>query len=149
MKELSKNSKFIYPDVAPTDIIGRPEYYLFRSDNFTLRANAMSIKQTAPEYYLNFGFKYANRFLNEVSPELTETGRNWVIETTEILQLDIENKLKEDPDIEFLKDKFEDFVFWTHPAAYLKTGFFSLPARDIVKIVSAIDANDLFRFEFK
>lgn len=143
---MPNNSEFIYPEAAPKDIIGSPEYYIFRSNNFTQRAKAMLINQTAPNYYLNFGFKYANRFLNEVSSGLTEIGKGWVKETTEILQLDIENKLKEDPEIEFLIEKFESFLFWTHPEAYLKTGFFNLPERDMIKIIKSIDPKDLSRF---
>ena len=39
-----------------------------------------------PDYYMNYGDKYARRFTEELSPNLSERGQQWLVDARANLQ---------------------------------------------------------------
>ncbi len=106
----------------------------------------------------SYGYKYCVRFTSVLMPSLSPEGKRWLKEAKRLLQEYIElglvkknfesiyntsfNERYELPDkadvfysdIELRNDEFRDFVFATHPDAYLKAGMADIPISDKLKV---------------
>ena len=126
-----------------TDSVGTLEYYRQRNDDFIARNPDME----PPDYYMDYGDKYARRFTNELAPKLSERGQEWLIDARRGLQERIEAKRAEDPaafaELERNPDAFRRFAYDTHPDAYLDAGLASLPPNDLIQIPLTPDRADL------
>lgn len=133
-----------YPDTkpapAPKHILGSVEYYKFRHDNFSKRFPNME----PPQYYMQYGDKYVRKFTNELYEKLSEEGKLWMVDTRLKLQLEIEDKLKEDAGIELDEEAFKDFAFKSHIKVYEETHAMDLCLSDKTSIVACMDMKDLF-----
>lgn len=126
--------------------IGKVDYYLLRLRDY----NKRHIKPPAPDYYLNYGDKYARRFTYVLKSQLSPKGQAWVDRTFVMLQQAIENKRDADPKafdlLEQKADKFKDFAYETHSKAYLDGGLRDLSIRDLYKIGTTPDLGDIFTY---
>jgi RHS repeat-associated protein len=98
---------FVDPDgedpvpAAPSYLIGTPAYYKWRYDNLVSR-NGIKPQY---HYYMNYGFKYAQRFKNETIGEMSNRGKQWLGEVMFNLQYAMEERLKQDDGTNFELDK--------------------------------------------
>lgn len=126
-----------------TDSIGTLEYYRQRHDDFVSRNPGVE----PPDYYMDYGDKYARRFTEELYPNLSERGQEWLVDARRGLQERIEARRAEDPaafaELERNPDAFRRFAYDTHPDAYLDAGLASLPPRDLIQIPLTPDRRDL------
>lgn len=124
--------------------VGTLSYYKQRNDDFLRRHPDLQ----APDYYLNYGDKYASRFMNTLRPQLTEPGQKWVEKVFVLLQQKMEDKLATNPlafdQLERSPKKFRSFAYSTHWAAYVDAGIGWLPYSDIEKIATTPDLVDIF-----
>lgn len=128
------------PTPAPKPILDSVEYYKFRHDDFSKRFPNME----PPQYYMLYGDKYVRKFTNELYEKLSEEGKLWMLDTRLKLQLEIEDKLKEDAGIELDEEAFKDFAFKSHAKVYEETHAMDLCLSDKTSIVACIDMKDLF-----
>lgn len=135
------------PTTAPAEILGTDAYYQWRLHDFTLRNHVTGLAIPSPDYYLSYGDKYAHRFLHEVKPKLSETGKNWVDNTLLLLQLTNECLLLHDPEAEQHSTSFRRQLFAYHVLVYESTGFFDLSIHDKLRIAAALDFQDLISQE--
>lgn len=126
-----------------TDNVGTLEYYRMRNEDFIRRNPGVE----PPDYYMDYGDKYARRFTEELAPNLSPRGQEWLIDARRGLQERIEARRAEDPaafaELERNPDAFRRFAYDTHPDAYLDAGLASLPPRDLVQIPLTPDREDL------
>lgn len=126
-----------------TDSVGTLEYYRQRNDDFIARNPGVE----PPDYYMDYGDKYARRFTEELAPNLSPRGQEWLVDARRGLQERIEARRAEDPaafaELERNPDAFRRFAYDTHPDAYLDAGLASLPPRDLVQIPLTPDRADL------
>jgi hypothetical protein len=119
------------------------DYYRQRYDDFVRRNPG----QTPPDYYLNYGQKYADKFSSLGPKDLTPAGLAWRDKTLKALQDAIEMKRAEDPaafaQLERDPVAFKKFCYDSHPDAYVSSGLFNLPAQDLVKIATTPELRDL------
>lgn len=138
--QLSATSKL--PKPLPHKI-GKVDYYRARNTDYLRRHRVTP----PPDYYLDYGDKYASRFTKVLRPKLSKQGQIWVDKTFILLQQAIEKKLAKDRiSFDFLEQnaaKFRDFAYDTHPKAYLDGGLDELPAWDLVKILATPDLGDI------
>ena len=120
---------------------GNLEYYQLKVDQFN--ANNENYGSSPPDYYLNYGDKYIKRFNNDLKPNLSKSGQEWVDKTTVNLQKEIEKALKNDPTIENDNERFNQMAFDSHPKAYLDSGLLELPLSDKMKIALTPDLEDI------
>ena len=131
--------------VLPTCIVanGNLDYYKQRYEDFKIRNPGLK----PPDYYLDYGDKYAQRFSKETMDNLSPEGKEWLIQTRINLQQAIENKVSADPkgfeELERNPDKFRDFAYDTHADAYWNAGLKDLPLKDLVQIGLTPDFSDL------
>jgi hypothetical protein len=130
----------------PADLrskVGTLDYYKARHDDFVRRNPG----KTPPDYYLNYGDKYANRFLKETAPKLSKEGQEWLQRTFVALQTKIEDMRQKDPAafarLEQDPEAFRKFAYGTHPDAYVESGLGKLPPSDLVQIGLTPDVKDL------
>ncbi|HVG56974.1 MAG TPA: hypothetical protein VNA24_00355 [Hyalangium sp.] len=131
---------------APANLrskVGTLEYYKARHDDFVRRNPG----KTPPDYYLGYGDKYANRFLNETSPKLSKAGQEWLQKTFVALQSKIEDLRQKDPAafarLEQDPEAFRKFAYGTHSDAYVESGLSKLPPGDLAKIALTPDFKDV------
>jgi RHS repeat-associated protein len=145
---------FIDPDgndpvpAASRNVIGTPAYYQWRYNDFVAR----NPDATAPGYYLDYGFKYAQRFQNQTNEKLSKRGQKWLGETMVNLQVAMERRLT-DPvradgtELELNPQAFKDFAFASHVNAYWNNDgsapLYTLNTVDLFAIVLTPDLNDL------
>lgn len=129
------------PTPAPEYILGSDRYYSWRAEDFKSRF----VDQQMPDYYLNYGDKYVQRFKHETRPLLSEAGQCWLDKVMLILQEFMEDKLMQIPTIELNHEAFTEFAFNSHVAAYQSAGFKSLPFHDLLIIAFTPDMKDLFK----
>ncbi|MDY7226299.1 hypothetical protein [Hyalangium rubrum] len=119
------------------------DYYRQRYDDFVRRNPGMK----PPDYYLNYGQKYLEKFSSLGPKDLTPAGQAWRDRTLQALQDAIESKRAEDPvafaQLERDPEAFKKFAYDTHADAYVKSGLFNLPAQDLVKIATTPELRDL------
>jgi hypothetical protein len=132
------------PTPYPPESLGSLDYYQLRYNDFMKR----NPSQQAPNYYLEFGNKYLNKFVNKTYPNLTKKGQQFVKAVGKALQQEIEAKLVANPDafeeLELSPDSFRKFAYGTHPDAYCQSGWGNLPRADREKIIEAIDWKDKY-----
>jgi hypothetical protein len=132
------------PPASLRSAIGTRGYYRKRNADFVARADA---GETSPDYYLNYGDKYVNRFKTVLRPKLSSTGQAWLDCTLVALQTAIEDQRDANPwafaEIERDNDKFRDFAYSTHSSAYVDCGVCELPIIDQFKIGFTPDFKDL------
>lgn len=136
------------PDALPLAVPpGRLDYYRLRHDDFARRHPAL----TPPGYYLEFGDRYAHRFMIETARDLGPRGRSWVTRTLSLLQEKIERRRESDPlgfdALERDPAAFRAFAFDTHSDAYVEAGLAELPLEDLTRILTTPDLRDLLTFE--
>jgi len=129
------------PTPAPEYILGSEHYYSWRAEDFMTRCSEFDI----PEYYMEYGDKYANRFKYETRPKLSEAGQRWLDRVLRCLQEFMENQLSQFPFIELDREAFTRFAFESHVCAYQTAGFKDLPFQDLILIAFTPDIRDLFR----
>ncbi len=119
------------------------DYYKQRYDDFVRRNPG----QTPPDYYLNYGQKYLEKFSALGSKDLSPAGLAWRDRTLKALQEAIEMKRAEDPaafaQLERDPEAFKKFAYDTHADAYVNSGLLKLPAQDLVKIATTPELRDL------
>jgi hypothetical protein len=119
------------------------DYYKQRYDDFVRRNPG----QTPPDYYLNYGQKYLDKFSALGPKDLSPAGLAWRDRTLKALQDAIEMKRAEDPaafaQLERDPEAFKKFAYDTHADAYVNSGLFKLPAQDLVKIATTPELRDL------
>jgi hypothetical protein len=126
---------------------GNIDYYQQRADDFRRRNPGLE----PPDYYLEYGDKYAQRFASLDASDLSPAGLAWRDKTLEALQEAIETKRREDPagfaELERDPEAFKAFAYATHPDAYVDSGLFHLPAQDIMVIAATPDIGDVLTSE--
>lgn len=140
---LKKYQRYVPPAPYPKTL-GGADYYDFRHKDFLKRNPG----RTPPNYYKQFGEKYFNRFIKDVSPKLSEQGKTFLQTVARALQKKIEDKLADDPrkfaGLERVPSDFQSFAYLTHPDAYCESGWESLPKSDRDEIIRAIDWADKY-----
>lgn len=124
------------------DKIGTRDYYLERYKDFRRRNPG----DKAPDYYLNYGLKYFDRF-SALRPMVSNPTQKWIDKTAVKLQQKMEAPnaanganfaaMERDP------EKFKDFAYGTHPSAYLEGGLANVPPQDLGTIPFVPDVGDL------
>ena len=141
----SEVNKVMLPASLRSDI-GKVDYYLFRLRDY----NKRHINPPAPDYYLNYGDKYARRFTTVLKSQLSSKGQAWVDKTFVLLQQAIENKRDVEPKafdlLEQKADKFKTFAYETHSKAYLDGGLGDLTIRDLWNIGTTPDLGDILTY---
>lgn len=131
------------PRPCPT---GSPSYYECRNKDFNRRHGGPP--PNPPRYYLNYGKKYAERFMALGSNDLSPEGLKFRDNTLLNLQNAIEKKMAENPcsfsELEMNDDAFSRFAYETHAQAYIDGGLFKLSVQDLQKILRTPDAKDIF-----
>ncbi len=119
------------------------DYYRQRYDDFVRRNPGTQ----PPDYYLNYGQKYLEKFSNLGPKDLSAEGLAWRDRTLKALQDAIETKRAEDPaafaQLERDPEAFKKFAYDTHADAYVNSGLLKLPAQDLVKIGTTPELRDL------
>jgi hypothetical protein len=133
------------PPPAPASVMGTTDYYRWRYDDYVRRhPNG----PPPPDYYLDYGEKYAKRFTNELRPKLSPEGKAWLDRARLNLQEAIERERARDPaafaELEEDADAFRQFAYDTHADAYWNAGLADLPISDLVRIGLTPDIKDLF-----
>lgn len=142
-KKAAFNAQFkrctdLAPTPAPQNILGKCEYYHWRNTNFIKRHRGC-FHFTPPDYYLNYGYKYCERFSTVLYPKLDQAGKIWLTKAHYNLQIALEQLLKENPNIELNNDAFRGAVLKTHRKAYIQAGFAYLSPLDWEKIAGTPD----------
>jgi len=129
------------PTPYPKALLGSVDYYKWRYNDF-IKQNP---GEKAPDYYLNYGNKYIQRFTNETNNQLSKQGKQWLVNARRNLQVAIEDKLKADPTIELRNggNDFKEFAFNSHVDAYWNAGLYKLNTVDLVAIVLTPNFKDL------
>lgn len=129
------------PTPFPKNKLGAADYYTWRYNDFMKQNPGMK----APDYYLNYGNKYIQRFTNETNKLLSKEGKKWLTNARLNLQVAIENKLKSDPTIETKNNgkDFKDFAFNSNVEAYWNAGLQKVNTVDLVAIVLTPNFKDL------
>lgn len=96
-----------------------------------------------PDYYVDYGDKYANIFADEVYKNVSDKGKQWVSNTMRELQNKMEIALFDSPSLENDPEKLKDFAFESHSDAYSEGGLSSLDPSDIATIATAVDMKDI------
>jgi hypothetical protein len=128
---------------APSPVPLGLNYYQERAADFCRRNPGMD----PPDYYLNYGDKYANRFASLDQTDLSPQGLLWRDRTLNALQQAIEDLRTKDPagfaELERDPEAFMEFAYGTHPDAYIDSGLFDLSAQDIAVIAATPDLSDV------
>jgi phospholipase/lecithinase/hemolysin len=128
---------------APIPANGSIDYYRQRYEDFVRRNPGI----TPPDYYLDYGDKYVNRFTYELRPTLSPEGQMWLDQARENLQKIIEQERASNPDrfaqLERNTDAFRDFAYNSHVNAYWDAGLKNLSITDLIKIGLTPDFDDL------
>lgn len=130
------------PTPAPNNVMGSSGYYQWCNNDFVQRHQGENSKP--PDYYLKYGNKYINRFMKETFNKVSGQGKVWLLKALMNLQKAIENKLIQDPTIEENNQKFKQFAFSSHVAAYVDAGILQLGVIDKLIIGLTPDPADLF-----
>lgn len=148
--EVEKSLDRFEKEAAATDgpanllgLVGTPQYYLSRAADFRRRHPDLR----APDYYNEYGDRYAHRFENQTRPRLSPAGKAWFDKTKHGLQYAIEQKRVEDPQafdaLERDPKAFHRFAYDTHGPVYLSSGIRKLPLRDLMHVARTPDIKDV------
>lgn len=128
-----------------TAIRGTREYYLERYEDFRMRNPDLP----APEYYLDYGLKYFDRF-HANKPNMDPVTQGWIDRTGMALQVSIEDARIADPaafaELERNGEAFREFAYATHPDAYVDSGLHQVPFGDRIAIGLTPDFGDLANY---
>ena len=105
-------------------------YYQKRHDDYVFRHSCCKSKSSPPDYYLDYGLKYCEKFTQETYPKLSPQGQQWLKKARCNLQIRMEKGLQNKPELESSSEKFRKFAFDTHPKAYLDAGLADLSPKD-------------------
>jgi hypothetical protein len=123
-------------------LVGTTLYYGERAKDFLMRNPNSPVP-----YYLEYGEKYQNRFMNMRSRFSVES-QTWVDRTHRGLQEVIELKRQSDPSAfgELEKDgtAFRHFCFKTHGDVYMESGFGYLSFSETWIVITTPDLQDFF-----
>jgi hypothetical protein len=123
--------------------VGTEQYYKRRHEDFLARHSELP----APDYYLGYGDRYMHRFVDELSPALSQRGREWILRTRAGLQAAIESERARDPvafdKLEQDAKRFRQFCYESHPEVYVDAGIGSLSPLEWTQIVLTPDVADL------
>lgn len=164
---------------APVSAIGTVDYYYdekkanssvsWLSRHFDFINRHKSCKHTVPDYYFGYGNKYIRKFTNELSPKLSQAGKQWLIEARRLLQVYMEDgfkinvtstevitKCRDYPkafgtvttstteSLELDGSNFKTFAFGTHPPAYIDGGLGNLSMADLARVGLTPDFKEWF-----
>ena len=159
------------PTIAPTP--GTWVFYEQRHQNFIDRHKECGDGKFPPDYYLNYGKKYCERFVVSTRPKLSQRGKKWMFDTLKFLQefmnegvCDLSVKhiplgLKNMQErinaygkgetgflngIECRNDDFRLFAFATHPDAYRPAEMAKLSCHDLMAIAATPDTAEWHGF---
>lgn len=127
------------------DKVGTRDYYIDRYKDFRRR----NPDEKAPDYYLNYGLKYFDRF-HAQKGGLQEASQKWVDRTGVALQQNMETRNANPADFAALErnpEKFKSFAYGSHPSAYLDSGLQTVSYGDRIKIGMTPDASDLLTMD--
>jgi hypothetical protein len=121
---------------------GTLHYYELRHQDFERRNPG----KKAPAYYREYGSKYAHLFTEELTPMLSDLGRQWIVKTRKLLQDTFEEKIATDAhgfaSLELDGNALEAFAFDSHPKAYLDGGLRTVPNHDLPEILKTVEERD-------
>lgn len=133
------------PTAAPESVVGTVGYYRWRATDYLRRHPG----GTAPDYYLSYGEKYAQRFTRDVGPTLSPAGQAWIDRARYELQVAFERAIQANPvafaRLEADPEALRQFAFATHAPAYLRAGVADLPMSDLMKIGATPDLRDILQ----
>ncbi len=139
----------LLPRLLP-HLIGTLDYYRGRFVDYVRRHG---FYPPPPDYYLDYGDKYAHRFKLETRPKLSDNGKKWVDKTLTLLQEAIEKAVKtnrSDFD-EWEKEsngvRLRQYAFDSHPKAYINGGLATLPFSDLIEVLNTPDPEDILTIE--
>ena len=141
------------PSKAPESVMGTKEYYKFRNEDY-LKRHPDKKPEEAPKYYMNYGYKYCERFSEKTKDQLSPSGKKWLDEVLLNLQEAMEQALVNDPMLEENDDKHYQFAFDSHVDAYWNnkpghTKITDLNTMDLFTIVLTPEFNDILTDEGK
>ncbi len=125
----------ILPPANLSSLVGTEYFYIFRHQDYVRRTG-----RPAPDYYLNYGQKYYNKF-QSAKQSMSQAGAAWVDLTAYLLQDRLNSLVVDNPQIE--ADSLSYYAFGMHCRAYLDAGFLSLSVLDRVTVVTTIELSDL------
>ena len=132
-------------DSLPADLTtvhGTLEFYLERYEDFRMRNPDLP----APEYYLDYGLKYFDRF-HENKSDMAPVTQGWIDRTGLALQVGMEEARMANPaayaELERNGEAFREFAYATHPDAYVNSGLHQVPFGDRIAIGMTPDFSDL------
>ncbi len=135
-----KTVKYDYDDITPT---GLPDYYIKRYLNHINKYHTRP-----PDYYLAYGYKYCYKF-NELKliPQLPDLLKKWIINTSLRLQIIMNNKIRENKNIQGNNEQFHDMAYKTHYDAYLYDhNLEKMSTIELALILSVVEFKDI-KFE--
>ena len=128
---------------GPADLsnrIGTRDYYIERYRDFRRR----NPNEQAPDYYLNYGLKYFDRF-HAQQDQLQPVSQGWVDRTGVALQESMESRRRQGgfAQLERNSEAFRGFAYGSHPDAYVNSGLHDVPMADRIRIGLTPDISDL------
>ena len=133
-----KTVKYDYDDITPT---GLPDYYIKRYLNHINKYHTRP-----PDYYLAYGYKYCYKFnfILKFNPELSSIAKKWIDNTSIKLQELMNQKIRENHNIQGNNEQFHKMAYEIHLDAYLDHGYFDkLSGRELVLILDIVEYKDL------
>ncbi len=124
---------------ALSGVIGKPEYYLARKDDFEQRNIG---NDTSPPSYYDWGHENAVKF-NDLKPSLSKSGQAWVDRTMVNLQRRMENQIAAHPRIEYHDAAFTKMAVETHVPAYWNSGFHEISPMDKIKVLLTVGIKEI------
>ncbi|NJO16601.1 MAG: glycoside hydrolase family 19 protein [Thioploca sp.] len=122
-------------------------YYQKRHDDYVFRHSCCESKSSPPDYYLDYGLKYCEKFTRETYPKLSPEGQQWLKKARCNLQIMMEKGLQNKPELESSSEKFRKFAFNTHPKAYLDAGLADLSPKDWFYISTTPELKEWLKLE--
>ncbi len=125
-------------------------YYLNRTLDFAYR----NPERPVPDYYLDYGHRYARRFMYETAPQLSETGQAWARNTLPSLQRAMNDTIMAGAarfaNLERDEEAFKDYAYETHVGVYEASGIYRVADRgslsDLIAIAGTPDTGDLLNW---
>ena len=149
IQHLNSQQNQVYSPPSAVPAFGGVNYYKQRNSDFVTRYAGHNF--SPPDYYLEYGDKYCDRFTDEVTPKLSEEGKAWLEQARINLQVAIEEKREANPKhfdaLEKDAAQFKAFAYDTHPRAYWDAGLGKLGLLDLVMIGLTPDVGDLVPWE--
>ena len=144
MSITSKQANFMEPRAFKPGI----DYYRERARDYVVRHTLPTDQPGRPPvYYLDYGDKYARRFMQVLRPTMSAAGQRWIDATFRRLQVLLERRRAADPrwfaELEEDTRAFQCLAYGTHAQAYIECGIAKLPLSDLVRIARTPNLRDL------